>query len=124
MIDAAEDMDKLSTWIIEVTVMFVLSTFAPSIVETEMIACPSETPVTLPFVSTVATAGLLLVHSKRWSVASEGAIVAVSNVEPPIAILVAGGIVTPLTDTYSVILTSSRYIDPTVLLTPVWENLI
>ncbi|MOA61605.1 hypothetical protein D3C78_1867870 [compost metagenome] len=49
---------------------------------------------------------------------------AVSNVEPPIAILVAGGIVTPLTDTYSVILTSSRYIDPTVLLTPVWENLI
>ena len=59
------------------TVTVQVSSKFPSVVVTVMVAVPSATAVTLPFVSTVATPGALLSQVTDLSVALSGVIVGV-----------------------------------------------
>ena len=58
-------------------VMFA-DTLLPSLAVAVMVALPMATPVTMPWLLTVATAVLLLAHVRLLSVAFVGATVAVS----------------------------------------------
>ena len=80
------------------TVTLQVADFPPSFVVTVMVASPAFTAVTLPFLSTVATAVELLDQVTLLSVALEGATVAVSAVvSPSVMSIVCRSRVTPVT---------------------------
>ena len=71
---------------------------APSVVSTVIVALPAAFAVTLPFVSTVATAVLFDDHVTALLVALEGAIVAVNCCVPPtVKAALTGATLTPVT---------------------------
>jgi len=66
-----------------VTVTVQVAVLLPSAVVTVIVAVPAALAVTVPLVSTAATAGLLEVHVRLWLVALLGATVAIRVSEPP-----------------------------------------